>query len=551
MEKLNRAEEIMTTIGSSESLTDEQYSKMKYEAMELYKSICFDSKVDLNVRVEAFNSFMWCIPEDGLDAYRRLRDTLFYAAAPSIKERLLYILKRVTNAISIGGYINEQSRKIISYEILMTATQLYNLGEMDIYDIFIKLVQDEHVSQTHKLESCKYLYSTGEDEYKKLVSSVLSNAIDGGKNPQPSSERYDLLTAYFSKKGLATAMNNSRIKIPYDEEFVSVLQKQFFNDDRNGIRERCLSGQHLLSMSPQNVSRDEKNGVVQTLLSFANNDTLSENLRADAADIVLRLGEGEQRIVARKLIKELGYSSVNKSAANIRDRIKHIYNNTQNIHFIPDECVEMFCTELMNDTQLKPQTFDEIFNEIINEKLKDVYDDRDKRLAAKDALHRIAIDTATFSSYNLTTQEIFVYVYQRIKTYDGDIRKTLEQLFYDELVDMNGWCSTGHADRFILVLQPVSSYIKFNFDEQLVANFSARMAKRMEDISDQNLKDSVTLGMIKETADEDDRKNFLLFFDENCIELKSELLTEFVSAGYITDTEFETYFEQARLKWIG
>ena len=49
---------------------------------------------------------------------------------------------------------------------------------------------------------------------------------------------------------------DNTLVVPYDEEFVFALQVIFFYNDKNGIRERILSGQHMLQM--QCVSQEEK-----------------------------------------------------------------------------------------------------------------------------------------------------------------------------------------------------------------------------------------------------------------------------------------------------
>jgi hypothetical protein len=567
MQQLETAESIMTKIGSDPTIPLSEYAKLKYEAMELYKKICFDSKAEINVRIEAFKSFMWCIPEDGLDAYRRLRDTIMFAVAQSVKDRLAHILKKVTLDIDVAGYINSRSRKIISHEILISAIQLYNLGELDVYDIFLKLIQDPKVPRGTKIEACKYAFANGDSQYRSVVTEFLSNVIsskipeieecmlhDDGcgceqkKVYKPSKERYTILSDYFSKSGIQTAMNNNKIKIPYDEFFVSVLQRQFFNDEGNHRRERCLSGQHLLMMSEDAVSYDEKIKILDVLFSFATDATEEEQIRSDAADIVLRLGPSEYRSNALRLIKELGYSSVNKSASKIINRIKHIYNNSQNVHMIPDECVEEFCAKMMSDTSVVLRKFDDVVPEIV-ELTKNYVTESSKKFDILDSLNRISIDTATFSSFGLTSQELLVYVYERILAQEGDIRKTLEQIFTDELVDMSGWCSTGNAVRIILVLQLIEPILRFNFQEQIISNFSSRLANRIETLTDETLRDKIGIGMLP-GADEEDAKAFRTYFDEMSLELHDELHNEFVKSGHVSDAEFETSFSLAKGRWI-
>jgi hypothetical protein len=573
--------QIEDRVGKLNDVPDAEYGKAKGEIVEAYKAVCFDSKLDASVRSEAFLSFMYCVPIDGLDAYRRLRDMISYAGATSIREKLGSLLKRITLGIELKWYINARSRGIIAHEIMTSAVQLYNLGDIAIYEILEKLVVDHRVPQHTRLDALKYIYASCDDQKREFVQRIVGEMINSEWSYQldcdlhdddelkstetsvvcvnncpkkivryTSKERYELILApYFSRRGIVTAMISQPILVPVDPYFIIPLQLKFFWDKGNGVREKCLSSQMILDASDDLVPVEEKLRVCNELLCIGNDVTLEEKLRADAIDVVLRCGSPELRVEARALIKQLGYSSVNRNAVRILDRIAHVYNNTQNVHSVPDECVEEFCDKLMTDTNVQSKTFDDAFKEV-HELTRRLIDDPHKRFDALDSLNRVSIDTATFSKHKLTTQEIFVYVWQRILLESGDMRNTLEQIFVDELTDMNGWCSTGNADRFILVLQPIESIIRFDYVEQIISNFATRMAKRIESLGDENRKGLIMNGMIRDTAEEHERTEFLEYFEENATEIHEELYREFVDAGHVTAEDFERYFNDAKQRWM-
>lgn len=555
MQDLIRAGNILDDISSGKT---EYSTNLVNEASEIYKKVCFDKNVEVKVRARAFVEYVWSLPKDGLDALRKLRDMIMYAPTQTAKLKLCDILKNTLFNIEFPEIDNNdhirqrqqhiEERNELSYELLLATIQLHNLGELNVYHIFKKIL-DEDISLPvmHQLEACKYLVASLDYDYKKIASDRLKIFLSSSRS-QTTKERYEYITPYLSRSGIPTVLNNNRIKVPYDEEFVYGLESTFFWDKGNDMMYRCLSAQILLGMNEEICPREEKVNVCRVLLDVALDSSLSENTRADAADVVLRMGVDDTPMQARRIIKDLGYSSVNRSAPKILERIKHVYNNTQNIHMIPDECVETFCDKLMSDTTLRTRPFDEIAQEV-NDLLSMKCDSPLTKFSAQNSLHRIAIDTATFSRHNLTSQEILVYVFAKIQTQTGDMRTTLENMFVEELISMDGWCSTGHADRLILALQPIEDYIRFDYGEQIISNFSARMAARIEHLDDENLKGSIAMGMLP-NADEEDKSAYESFFKVESGTIENELRQEFVGGGYTTESEFDKVIHDAKQRWV-
>jgi hypothetical protein len=366
----------------------------------------------------------------------------------------------------------------------------------------------------------------------------------------PSEYRYKIIAGFISKTGVASYLNKTKIKVPYDEEFVYGLQHIFFDNEKNDDDERILSGQHLLQMSAQVAPPEEKITVGDALLAIAKDTNRKENVRADAADVVLRLGHtSEQMELARKIIGELGFSAVDASSSNIMDRVRTIYTNSQNIH---DEkiskTVATFIEKMVKDTSVRLRPFHEVHQEI-TDLVRSKNLEASKRFNAFKALNRVSVDTAVFTSYNITISEILIHVWIRMQRYEGEIRLLLDDRLVEELIEMGSTCSSGHAGRFVNVLSTVDADLRITYDVQIIANVAGRINAKIRDTEDQDLKASISMGMIP-NAEKDDRDAYNVFIKDTIAVVKKDMYNEFVSEGHVTDKEFAEYFAKAIEQWV-
>jgi len=291
---------------------------------------------------------------------------------------------------------------------------------------------------------------------------------------------------------------------------------------------------------------EEKNDVGEVLLHFAESNDLTENARADAADVVFRLGTHSQKIKAREIIVGLGYSTVDNKGFGL-SRTKTMYTNSQNIHQFQTQ-IDTFIEKIINETSVSVRPFHEIHNEV-SDYIRSNVKEKDKRFRAFKALNRISVDTARFTNYNVTLAEIFVHVWIRILNYDNDKQEELKNRMAEELMDMGDTCSSGHSGRFINVLSDYDITLKISWNEQIKSNMVGRMLARIRDCPDAEMRSQLAMAE-SELAEEEDKEVYKKFIEDNLKSLKEELRKEFVGEGYITSQEFEDSFDEGAKKWL-
>ena len=286
----------------------------------------------------------------------------------------------------------------------------------------------------------------------------------------------------------------------------------FLNNKNNIMMYRILSAQNLLQNVTLSKELDLK--VQNILLSFAQDDGLDYNLRADAADTILHVGNDKNKKIAREIIMILGridddnnidiYSNaqnvhniaIEESLINnleflisvplyeieknipiniswIEDRIKESYNNKETELCLIENCHHnkcLHCKSCLCESEFSP--LDNILYSSLREKgivnSEDEYEDleycNDECFENKYyqyqihiSLNRIKIDRVLYSKYSQTLLNILLKVCTFIFT--NEEKDELLKRLKEELYDMAGTCSTGFASRLINIL---SGYDDFN-----------------------------------------------------------------------------------------
>ena len=539
LKKVSDAEELAKPCRSEKPTEEEKklYVERSTRAIKIYKELCLSTTLTAEDKLEVVASFAKHIPDEGREMLIRWRD-MFPFVSGKEKQELLKLLVGIA-----------KSQQIDSHERTITAVNLFNRTQFGVcYGCFEAIAFDESVAVEYRVEAARYLFGSEEDDYRTMAQECLNDIIETMQ--LPSDYRYKVIAGFISKTGVASFLNKTKIKVPYDEEFVYGLQHTFFNNEKNDDDERILSGQHLLQMSEATVDAPQKIAIGDTLLAIAADTNRKENVRADAADVVLRVGHtSEQMELARKTIADLGYSAVDASSSNIMDRVKTIYTNSQNIH---DEkiskTVATFIEKMVKDTSVRLRPFNEVHQEI-TDLVRSKNLETSKRFNAFKALNRVSVDTATFTSYRVTIAEILIHVWIRMQKYEGDVRALLDDRLVQELVDMGSTCSSGHSGRFVNVLSTVDSDLRITYDVQIVANVAGRLNAKIRDVPDQDLKASISMGMMP-SADADDRDAYNVFIKTAIADVKKDMYNEFVGEGHVTDREFAEYFAKAAEQWV-
>ena len=541
LKKVSDAEELAKKPPPTGKPETEEEKKLYVEritrSIKLYKELCLSTTLTAEDKLEVVSSFIRSIPDEGKEMLIRWRD-MFPFVSGKERQELVKLLVLIA-----------KSQQIDSHERTITAVTLFNKMQLHVcYACFETIAFDESVAVEYRVEAARYLFGSEEDEYRGMAQECLGDIIDTIQ--LPSEYRYKIIAGFISKTGVASYLNKTKIKVPYDEEFVYGLQHIFFDNEKNDDDERILSGQHLLQMSAQVAPPEEKITVGDALLAIAKDTNRKENVRADAADVVLRLGHtSEQMELARKIIGELGFSAVDASSSNIMDRVRTIYTNSQNIH---DEkiskTVATFIEKMVKDTSVRLRPFHEVHQEI-TDLVRSKNLEASKRFNAFKALNRVSVDTAVFTSYNITISEILIHVWIRMQRYEGEIRLLLDDRLVEELIEMGSTCSSGHAGRFVNVLSTVDADLRITYDVQIIANVAGRINAKIRDTEDQDLKASISMGMIP-NAEKDDRDAYNVFIKDTIAVVKKDMYNEFVSEGHVTDKEFGEYFAKAIEQWV-
>lgn len=493
------------------------------KGLKIYRIMCSDHNKPVSlILARLFSIFK----EEALEILIKLRDSFPFLDEAG-KARLVKILEEI-GTLSPARTSLQDLKVIPVFERMVTGTFLYNhLYLKESMAIFISIASDPEIEFVYRIDSCKYMFGSTVPEYKEKALSFLSTILDN--TLIESIIRYRVIVNFSSKSGITTYINKEKIKTPYDEEFVYNLQILFFMNEKNGIRERILSAQSLLQMDSDVVQEEKREQIVKKLLEMSTFTNYEENVRADAADVVLRLGNPEEREIARTTIQELGYSSVKT--------FKTIYNNSQNVH---DEHIES-CVAIAIEKLMKgfiPRSYTNIKDEISTAIRDPKYSS--KRILIWQALNRIELDSSTYSSTKSTLAEILAMVWSKIKGCPQE--ELLLDRLVEELVDMSDTCASGHAGRLINVFSGIlDGYITISFKTQISANISARLIAKMKELEEDE-RDKIIMGMLP-MADEEDRETFLEFIKEQTPNIKEELYKEFVLAKYITENEFNVYFE--------
>jgi hypothetical protein len=241
---------------------------------------------------------------------------------------------------------------------------------------------------------------------------------------------------------------------------------------------KLLSAQFMLShpVSDYPFIKTHIKFSQQYLYQLSKKDTISVQLRSEAADLLIRLGTPNYRKAAEEVIESLGQSYVAK-----RDRT--LYTNSQNVHLIDMESVKGVITWLTSEPLLIQ--LDHIYTWCQSTK-----DD----MAIK-SFQRIMMDTGIY--YGTSMTDIFRHVFQRIQA--SEHRIELEQRLLEELREMNGWCSSGHIVRLVNVLHGFDekANITVPIKEEIRAAVYSRLSYNMKTCS-KELQDELIMSFSQE-----------------------------------------------------
>lgn len=343
----------------------------------------------------------------------------------------------------------------------------------------------------------------------------------------------------------------------YKHQYLNDGYFSFFKHSDTFIRYKILAAQYLLQLSKKGDSIFE-NGDINTIvdevekecISFATDTTLDYDLRADAADLLVRLGTSKSKETGKDIIILLGRNP---------EGVATLYNNRQNVHDeVIDESIRKFILYLASlrsevNEDGNHVTFADAQREIheisknheqstedFNEKRKSVMD------CVKSSLLRISLDQTIYDG-GQTLQSIFNKIWRLILSHEHcDLLKTR---MIEELVDMADTCSSGHVSRIVNVLcgfeiDGKTFSIEIGWKKQIQSNLIARLTKRIKDHPEEEKRDTI-LEEMSTSGDITKKPELSTFFRNNLLPIRDELFNEFVGGKYVTEDDFEEFFRSA------
>ncbi len=516
----------------------ERYNTSQQKCIQIYKELCSSPVLSEKDKEIIILSFIKYIPEEAYDIISRWRDSIQHLRG-NAQKNIIDLMIKLAKSSDLNGH-----------QRTMTAVCLYNYCFIEhCYDCFFTLAMDKLLNVKYRVEACRYLFASGEDVNLQTSQECLLEIIE---DTNLSSEyRYGVIAGFISKTGISTLLNFGKLKVPSNPDFVYALQTAFFYNNTNNVRERILSGQYMLQMESDIVPDSEKRDVANILLSFAQNVEYEQDIRADAADVLMREAPDSSFIEkARDIIKELGYSQL--SGKSVSSRIKTIYSNSQNVHNEQiAECVNKFIEDIIvekNRKKLQTPEFSQVHTDIT--KLSKIYytEPEDIFFIAR-ALNRLSVDTASFTSYKATLCDILCNVVARIETYKKDKKIVLQKRLLEELKDMSGTCSSGYASRLVNVLSVFDANLRISYQDQIKSNIDGRLKAMIRDHPNEEERGKIALGMM-DGADKDDKQFYITFITRAIEKLKTDLHKEFVGDGYINEKDFIKHFTSGAKDWL-
>jgi hypothetical protein len=444
-------------------------------------------------------------------------------------------------------------------EIINKLKSIFTISNNTLVKQFIiSICNDSHISYTLKIEACKVLCIKEQSfEHFDILHKLITDSSDSLPIP------CKILAIVFLSKSddfisqviqhLKQFINNPYVECDFRyktilnigiinnldrKTFILPLLLYFIQNLSIFTSYRILASQNLLQNFKDLINNKDKNYIFTILYSFSSDQELDYNIRADATDVLLGLGDEHHQTLARNMIHQLG------------NRGHTIYDDGQNIHNVKiNKSIEPILQTLFTNTLKPDSNFNNIKQEIttpIIEQIKSLQDTLDK---LNFSLNRIQIDRSLYGTVNTSLNSLLCRVHSYITghTHETELKKRL----FEELIDASGKCSTGYGGRLANV---VSGYddlnIKISWEDSIQAKLSGRLNKLVQNIDDDTLRDNILLEMTL-NSDKDilSRKNFLDFFRTHISSIKQQIYIEVNDD--VDDVDFELYFRKAMSNYEG
>lgn len=333
-------------------------------------------------------------------------------------------------------------------------------------------------------------------------------------------------------------------------EYLHCLYQTFFHsvtDDQY----RILSAQYLLN------NKIDNNAAEQCLLSIATNSSRSHQIRADAADTLIKVGSEGVRTQSLDVLKELGKDLTQAPSIGTNKENVHLFDNSVTEFLLQLGALKL-ATIYRNGSD-HTRSFEDVVQII---KLMPQYQTSQDLINS--SLLRIRIDQILYPG-SQTLSTIFLRIFQTIEHHEN--KDLLMERLFQELEEMSGLCSSGNVTRLVNVFSGIDGFLlRVGWKEQITSNVAGRitaLAKIAQDLEtrdkfaergillskeqlekiDQEFRSLVLTEMLNTQIE--DRVNWNRFLRQIISSLTNEMRAEFVESGHLSSEDFELYFREA------
>lgn len=450
------------------------------------------------------------------------------------------------------------------------------------------IIEDVDFSYGDRLRAAEMLATSGQRQHMGMIDTFLDTLV---LSDLDGKEKYVLLMMFINsnKFGALRSWAEERIQTISCE-----CQWKYFTNDGNPLRYRLLSGQYLVCAS-FGLSQSRRLLVCEILADIMegrfelsevdlnirrvmhprneiNEQRVTEQIRADAADILLRYGEPEFRQKADLVIHEMGFDEGGYT----------VYENKHNVHSRTlQKSVERFLDQLAKDRVpiikyiVRKEEADGTTRDVLHKRIQTLVEvtaeienaldagnvpiDNDDKEMVREVMERIELDKSTYGKSSMRIADVLQRVWNRIKgKEDEDFRKFLMMRLVQELLDTHGWCGSGHVSRIAQVLsgpqeEGYDFEMRISFREQVVANVKARMEAKIRHLGESHMQTNILEGMALPADDTvaPARIAFNNFVTSHTKALRRELFSEFVEDGHISSGKFMRYFAYGMELFLG
>ena len=322
------------------------------------------------------------------------------------------------------------------------------------------------------------------------------------KFEQHSEKCYCLFKTFIQSRNITEHIRFKTIlEAPYD--YTCTFLPVFFKDDQNSFTIRILCCQYAFRgiISPIDLSVVE---TFQTKIEYdeqrlealraeasaqlieCSGEQYPHRIRADAADILLSLGNEREREIGRNIILELGA---------VGGVVRNIYEDAENVH---TESIQTDLNHIITSLKDIPfsHTFEQIKTYIYNEMWKkqhqhyytDEYD-MYQPICVKEipneielAFIRIEMDAVHYiHSFTLKKILCMVWTYIQSKTVEEG-RQALIEILCDVCIEMSDKCSSGYATRLVNVMSGFGDFsIQISEKERFIGIITHQLNKCIQE----------------------------------------------------------------------